>query len=351
MDLRILLAGVGAVVALVVIAAIPRRLVRPEESFADRASRLSIENEIRRTIVQMLGGGFVLASVFFTYQTVRVSQETLEVTQRGQITERFTRAVDQIGSGKVDVATGGIYALGQLARESRTEHGPIMDILTTYIREHAPLKRSCGGGSGVDPSTLRAERSSVRGDVQAAITVIGGRNADFDDPEDPIDLRNVDLSGGDFSGGNFEGALFTGSCLFEADFDAALLAGARFESVAVTTPSGALGFEPTTITGASFEDAHAEDANFSGVTGLYVNMAGADLRNADLHSATLGPGLDDALTFGSDLSDTDLRGADLRAATLNRADLAGADLRGANLEGATDAELGEAVTDDSTVLP
>ena len=348
MDLRIVLAGVGAIIALVVITTIPRRLVRPEESFADRASRLSVENEIRRTIVQMLGGAFVLASVFFTYQTVRVSQETLEVTQRGQITERFTRAIDQIGSGKVDVAAGGIYALGQLARESRTEHDPIMDILTSYIREHAPLEGSCGAESAGGTPSLR---SSVRSDVQAAITVIGRRNAAFDEPDDPIDLRNVNLPGGDFAGGNFEDALFTGSCLYEADFEDAVLDRARFETLTVTNVRGALGFERTTITGASFENAHAEGARFRSVTGLYVHMAGADLRNADLRYATLGPPRDDGLTFGSDLSNTDLRGADLRHAMLNRADLVDADLRGANLKGARLATLEGAVTDDSTVLP
>jgi hypothetical protein len=133
-DVRIL-GAVGAVVAVLAIAVIPRRLA-PRHLFENNhAARLGVENEIRRTIIQMLGGSFVLASVFFTYETVRIGQQTLTLTERGQITERFTRAIDQIGSGELDVATGGIYALGQIARESKTEYDPIME--TCRVRTSA----------------------------------------------------------------------------------------------------------------------------------------------------------------------------------------------------------------------
>ena len=57
--------------------------------------------------------------------------------------------------------------------------------------------------------------------------------------------------------------------------------------------------------------------------GVWANLSGADLRDADLR--------------GADLRDADLRGADLSGANLREADLRGAnlseaDLRGANLD-------------------
>jgi hypothetical protein len=55
-----------------------------------------------------------------------------------------SRAIDQLG--KVDdkgnklfeIRIGGIYALQRIARESEEDYWPIMEILTAYVREHAP---------------------------------------------------------------------------------------------------------------------------------------------------------------------------------------------------------------------
>jgi len=39
-----------------------------------------------------------------------------ELTEQGQITDRYTKAVEQLGSDKLDVRIGGIYALERIAR-------------------------------------------------------------------------------------------------------------------------------------------------------------------------------------------------------------------------------------------
>jgi uncharacterized protein YjbI with pentapeptide repeats len=344
--LRVLVA-IGAVVAVVaVVVMVPRRLA-PRELFESHAQRLGVENEIRRTIIQMLGGAFVLASVFFTYQTVRVSQESLELTARGQITERFTRAIDQIGNARLDVAIGGIYALGQLAQESPTEHVPIMDILATYIHQHSP-----------DGPTEECGRSDIEGDVQAAITVIGSRNDAFDDPGSSIDLKNVNLASGNFSAGNFEGVLFSGSCLADADFHDAQVEGTDFSSRRLEFAKGGIGLDATVLTNANLNQAHAADALFGRVLAWPVDMVGADLAGADLSGARLGrrPGQPTSKVGSaavSDLSGANLQGADLEAAILGKANLEGVDLRNANLKGAivTPDQLEEALTDDDTLFP
>ena len=46
-----------------------------------------------------------------TAQTYQVTARTLEVTEQGQITDRYTKAIEQLGSDKLDVRLGGIYAL------------------------------------------------------------------------------------------------------------------------------------------------------------------------------------------------------------------------------------------------
>ncbi|MDQ3955558.1 MAG: pentapeptide repeat-containing protein [Actinomycetota bacterium] len=362
MDIKVL-AGIGAVLAMVAIVVLPR-WVAPRHLFESHAARLGVENEIRRTIIQMLGGSFVLATVFFTYETVRISQESLRLTERGQITERFTRAIDQIGGDKLDVAIGGIYALGQIAQESKTEHVPIMNILETYIHEHSPaLTRD------------NCETEELPIDVQAALTVIGNRNLAFEDDETVIDLEGVHLATGDFSGGNYEHVEFSNSCLYGADFRDAQLNGVNFESKR-HTPSD-LSRSGTNLNLATFEGAQAAGADFSAVEASPISMDGADLKGADFYFADLGdnaPGINSRsdlsgadlrgadlrnadLTFvifkGSDLRDADLRDADLPFVIFKRTDLRGADLRGADMKRAfvDREELEDALTNASTRFP
>ena len=71
----------------------------------------------------------------------------LKAVQEGQITERFTKAIEQLGAiddnGKprLELRLGGIHALERIAQESEKDHWPIMEVLTTYVREHAPIKK------------------------------------------------------------------------------------------------------------------------------------------------------------------------------------------------------------------
>ena len=63
------------------------------------------------------------------------------VSQEGQITDRFTRAIEQLGAEQLQVRLGGIYALERIARDSPGDHWPIMEVLTAFVRENAPLEQ------------------------------------------------------------------------------------------------------------------------------------------------------------------------------------------------------------------
>jgi hypothetical protein len=73
-----------------------------------------------------------------TQAQLRHAQEELWLTRQGQITERFTRAIDQLGHDRTEIRLGGIYALERIAKESEEDHWPIMEVLTAYVRQHAP---------------------------------------------------------------------------------------------------------------------------------------------------------------------------------------------------------------------
>jgi hypothetical protein len=94
---------------------------------------------------------FVLAGLYSSVQSLNLSRE-------GQITDRFTKAIDQLGAldgdgkPKLEIRLGGIYALERIARDSERDHGPIMEVLTAYVREHAPKKeRQKYSASDEDP--------------------------------------------------------------------------------------------------------------------------------------------------------------------------------------------------------
>jgi len=110
-----------------------------------------------------LGAGLLAASaLIFTARNFTLSRRTLELTEQGQVTDRYTKAIEQLGSEKVEVRIGGIYALERIARDSAKDHPTVMEVLTAFIREHSreqwPLQ---------DPSRPEQERST-RPDLTSA---------------------------------------------------------------------------------------------------------------------------------------------------------------------------------------
>jgi hypothetical protein len=62
-----------------------------------------------------LGAGlFAAGALLFTARTFTLSRE-------GQVTDRYTKAIEQLGSEKIDVRIGGIFALERIARDSARE--------------------------------------------------------------------------------------------------------------------------------------------------------------------------------------------------------------------------------------
>jgi hypothetical protein len=150
----------GLLVLVVVVPAIVVRASRPDIRTASAADQLKSENDLRGTLVTMLAGvavaaGTVVAALNFATSRAALEEtqlqnrlsrqqdrDQLELTRRGQISERFSKAIDQLGERgekepeKLDIRLGGIFALEQIARDSPELHWPIVEILTAFIREH-----------------------------------------------------------------------------------------------------------------------------------------------------------------------------------------------------------------------
>jgi uncharacterized protein YjbI with pentapeptide repeats len=327
--------GVGGLLWLVLV-------IGPPWFIHDRSLEgLKAQNEVRTTLLQGLGGVVLLVGVFFTFrqlansrEQLAHSREQLQIAQQSHLTERFTRAVDQLGHAKLDVRLGGIYALERIAlewiaRDSLTDHATIGEILTAFVRSHAPWPpRLPGQYVATAPIEQVPELRVWAPDVQACMTVLGRSGfASLARRNALLDLRGVDLRRADLHGADLEWARLSGAHLERADLSAANLEHADLRGAQLERADlGGIG--GTNLVGAALIDANLAGANLGHArleqaTLFHANLKGADLGGADLKSAYL----DEA-----HLEEAKLIGANLELARLYQAHLEGADLSGANLE-------------------
>jgi hypothetical protein len=202
-------------------------------------------------------------------QTDQWQRRTYELTEQGQVTDRYTKAIEQLGSEKLDVRIGGIYALERVARDSARDHPTVMEVLTAFIREHSQEQWPPS-----DHPVSRGQERSTRPDVQAALTVVARRDPapDFGS----IDLtgavlRRADLVGANLTGPLVRGTIHSGAKAVAADLDGKVRFGAKLAGADLSDAN---------LTGALLTCANLSGANLAG-----AHLRGADLSDVDLSDA------------------------------------------------------------------
>lgn len=214
------------------------------------------------------------------------TQRTLELTEQGQITERFTRAIDQLGATdddgnpRLEIRIGAIYALERIATDSpKRSYSTVMDFLTAYIRENAKwdFDEALGPTLQWDQVYRFVEgkfyRSHAPGDIQAALDVLG-RRQDESIPEEyrvSLDLRRAYLAGANLTGANLSGAHLSRANLSGATLYAANLSEVDFSGADL---SGA------TLSGADFSGAILDEAYLQGALLIPIRLDGLELERA-----------------------------------------------------------------------
>jgi uncharacterized protein YjbI with pentapeptide repeats len=219
------------------------------------------------------------------------SQEELRLTREGQITERFTRAIEQLGNDSREVRIGGIYALATIASDSDAYHSPAIEILSAYIRERSPWPPQgdyeCGEVSQAEEELTHQHRLP---DIQAILYILkelaerklkklkedkrsygdgGGKVISLT----KTDLRNADLRGAHLVLARLRGANLKGARLYGAHLRFARLRNAIFEEAK--------------LRGAKLQEADFEQAVLCKADFRRANLAGADLERADFRGANL----------------------------------------------------------------
>jgi len=276
---------------------------------------IKAENDVRAALVQAIGGLVVALGAWTAWRQLNATRERnreeLRLAREGQITDRFTRAIDQLGGHDLSIRLGGIYALERIARESERDYWPIIEVLTAYIRENTSWERD------------QPMDQLPRPEVHAILSVLRQRTWSHEDQR--LDLHGTNLGTGNLQGANLRRANLQGANLRQANLSEAELHGAEFQ-------------------GANLECADLRWAVLAEAQLYRADLTGANLQGADLSK--------------TELRETIFRLADLRQANFEWAatfetDLGGADLRGANLL-VTDPwvwELSSAHWDDTTKWP
>ncbi|RZB16671.1 hypothetical protein StrepF001_25690 [Streptomyces sp. F001] len=153
----------------------------------DRADAI---NTVRQTLLAAIAGATVFASLAYTARTYLLSR-------RGQVTERFRTAVENLASDKLEVRLGSIYSLEHLLAESAVDHVAVVKVLAGFVRN------STHRGAIRDPAALPEERNGLQtapdwgvelsADIQAAMEALA-RRPKRQEPR-RVELRHANLAG------------------------------------------------------------------------------------------------------------------------------------------------------------
>ena len=258
-----------------------RSAVANPEAKTTPAEVAALQNEMRKTFIQVVAGAFALFALYLTYRRVKVAEQ-------GHITDRYTKAIEQLGAKtaenkpNVEVRLGAIYALERIAQDSPRDHWTIMEVLTAYVRQNAPAPGWV--------QTNEDEKAIARGpatEIQAILTVLGRRRRSRKrEHNERLDLRRSDLRGAffwkthieraRFSGANLEGANFYRANVEEASFVGANLKGAYFIGANLEGAS----FYRANVERVSFEWAHLEEVSFNNANMKEASLGGANVEGA-----------------------------------------------------------------------
>jgi hypothetical protein len=272
------------IVLLVSIIIIPRWLYPPLSS-ADLRGVRAVQTRIqlqqaqsqladaaRSSVLQGLAGLVVVAGALATWRQVHISRE-------GQITDRFTHAIDQLGSEKLDVRIGGIYALERIARNSPGDRSTIQYVLAAFVRYHASWAVGAPGGPEHPTATVDQHLTwlTVRApDIHAAAGILARRPP-------ARDARTLFLSRTDLRGFQASRAQLADAEIRHANLARSRLRRAQLDRADLTD---------TDLRQADLQDAHLDSAILAhaylqGANLLRADLSGADLRGADLSGTCL----------------------------------------------------------------
>ncbi|NER98911.1 MAG: pentapeptide repeat-containing protein [Symploca sp. SIO1B1] len=269
-----------------------------QESSLDIKDFFELRNQAIKSVITSIqsyvtgfGGIAILFNVYYgakrakamednaiaTTKNAIAATENAKIAEQEQITERFTKAIEQLGSDNISIRLGGIYALEGIAKDSERDHWTIMEILSAFVRENAPVKKD------VQEKKVEGEQQRPKppADIQAILNVIGIRDTEKDPENEIIDLSNTDIAGAYLSEANLQEVFFYGANLQEAILYQTDLQRASLQE---TNLQGAILTEAN-VQGVLLDRANLEDTDLTDVK----NLTQQQLDQSNYDSTTILP--------------------------------------------------------------
>ncbi|MEU7757443.1 pentapeptide repeat-containing protein [Micromonospora aurantiaca (nom. illeg.)] len=290
------------------IAEAPRLLDRTALRQASPDARLSAYHNAR-LLVTSLGGAIVVAiGLLYTARNYRLAN-------RGQVTDRFTKALERLDSTKIHIRIGGIHALARVLQDSPSHHQDTVDVLIAFLRDRSAPGSDSPGSTYESSEDLPQDPPE---DVRATVTALAYRPGRRGTERTGLDLHDLRLDYlhapyGRLHNSDFSGCKLREARLYRAMLDYAELSKADLRGAELNRSS---------MNYAKMHLARLDHANM-----FAVSLSGADLTLSTL----LGANVSHALLLDACLSECRLRNAYLSFSDLQLADLTRADLCHARL--------------------
>lgn len=277
--------------------------------------RIILENSIYSALIQAISGAFFFVTAYFTYLNIRTSEKK-------HLSERFTKAVEQLGSGNTAIIIGGICTLEQIFLDSRTYEKVILSILAEFIKFSSP--------------NIKGNNSSIKPEVQSAVSTLARclqLSTTHSSKEYIINLDNVNLKNSDLKGFNLSAVSLNDSDLSYASLKMTILNGASLENINFTASD--LSYSKLNncfISGGNFSSAILDHAELNSLNQINQTIDKVSFRDASLdHTCLNNSILINADFVRAKLSHSKIRNSNLYDANFSEAILSNADLQNSNL--------------------
>lgn len=134
------------------------------------AERLKAANDTRAPLVALLVAFGAGGTLLYTARTYRLNMD-------GHVTDRYSKAVDQLDSARTPVRIGGVYALERIGVDSPRDRETILQVLGAFVCERS--------------RDFPAQAGEPNGDVKAALSA--ARTLLALTPDAVLDLRGASL--------------------------------------------------------------------------------------------------------------------------------------------------------------
>ncbi|MFD5265264.1 pentapeptide repeat-containing protein [Streptomyces sp. NPDC058335] len=311
-------------------------------------AKAAAQGQLRLALIQSIAAAGAAFALIYTARNY-------QLTRRGQVTDRFTKALERLSSDKQYVRIGGVLALEQILHDAPDQSQDAQTVLQNFLLEHTPRAgdewaETPEPGESMAPEVQTALNALGKASRYAALRVrLEGRSLvslDFR----RLDLMSADFNRSDLRGSDMEKAHLWGVNMNSADLRRCDMRGAVF----VTASFRKAQLQYARTENACFAYAFMKYARFTDVGDDWATRE-VDFRHATLTASRMeGMRFMDCDFRHADLSGASLQGAVLSNCQLNKANLSGANFCGADLssvKGLKRRQIASAKTDEETRLP